>query len=69
MCAAAHTERNEVLTWATTRINSTATRKEPDTEGHMPHDPVYMKTSRTGKSIEAHGRSVVAKAWEEGEWG
>lgn len=72
VCAAAHTDRNDVPTHAAPRIdleNTAVTWKKPDTSGHMECDPIHTRISRTGKPTEAQSGSAVAEAWEEAEWG
>lgn len=72
VCAAAHTDRNDVPTHAAPRIdleNTAVTWKKPDTSGHMERDPIHTRISRTGKPTEAQSGSAVAEAWEEAEWG
>lgn len=72
VCAAAHTDRNDVPTHAAPRIdleNTAVTWKKPDTRGHRECDPIHTRISRTGKPTEAQSGSAAAEAWEEAEWG
>lgn len=72
VCAAAHTDRNDVLTHAAPRIdleNTAVTWKKPDARGHRERDPIHTRISRTGKPTEAQSGSAAAEAWEEAEWG
>lgn len=56
VCAAAHTDRNDVPTHAAPRIdleNTAVTWKKPDARGHRERDPIHTRISRTGEPTEA----------------